>query len=337
MGMDTRAGNSGTSNSAPADRKGMPPDASLVFLRASAFVLLWNSGFIGAEYVLPNVGLLTLLFWRYWALCLILGAWLAFRRQLLWPGKQTVTHSCMLGVLAHGTWLGCVTYALQYGVPAGLVALIVALQPLLTGALSGLITGDRSSRFQWLGSLVGFGGVIITVGARIHPAQPVSVLAYLLPFGSVLAITLASLLERRRVNTQKACRIPLALSLFYQALGTALLVSLPALFLEGLETTVDLPFMLTMVWLVLAVSLGAYGLMWGMIARLDANRVASLFYLGPPVTMLMAWAIFGDTITLWDLLGLFVVVIGVAIANLIRHHPEARRRKGRKGRKGTGN
>jgi drug/metabolite transporter (DMT)-like permease len=144
----------------------------------------------------------------------------------------------------------------------------------------------------------------------------------MLPFGSIFAITLASLLERRRVNTQKAHRIPLTLSLFYQALGTALVVSLPAIFMEGLDTKVDLPFVLTMIWLVLGVSLGAYGLMWSLIARLDANRVASLFYLGPPVTMFMAWAIFGDTLAHWDLLGLLVVVIGVAIANLIRNHAD---------------
>jgi len=289
----------------------------MVFLGGTGFVLLWNSGFIGAEYVLPNVGPLTLLFWRYWALCLILAVYLGTRRRLAWPGNGMVAHSCLIGILAHGTWLGCVTYALLYGVPAGLVALIVALQPLLTGALSGFIAGERSSGRQWLGWLIGFGGVFITVGARIDPGQPSTILAYLLPFGSVLAITLASLLERRRVKEDEPDRLPLDLSLFYQALGTALVVSLPALYFEGLQTNTDRPFLLTMAWLVTGVSLGAYGLMWWLIERLDANRVASLFYMGPPVTMLMAWAVFDDTVTLWDLLGLATVAVGVSLATVM--------------------
>lgn len=314
--MGTRPPDTDTGNSGPPGDKDTPTGAGVVFLRAAGFVFLWNSGFIGAEYVLPNVEPLTLLFWRYWSLCLFLGLYLGFRRRLFWPGRQMVAHACILGILAHGTWLGCVTYALKYDVPAGLVALVVALQPLLTGALAGIMAGEPISRLQWLGTVIGFGGVLITVGARVDFGQPVTVFAYLLPFGSVLAITLASLLERRRVKYQDPRRIPLGLSLFYQALGTALVVSLPALVFEGLETKLDVPFVLTMLWLVVAVSLGAYGLMWHLLARLDATREASLFYLGPPVTMLMAWVVFGDTVTRWDILGLITVAVGVSLANV---------------------
>ncbi|MGC9453078.1 MAG: DMT family transporter [Oceanipulchritudo sp.] len=316
--MGARSPESGTGESFSPGKKDPTTGTTLVFLSASGFVFLWNSGFIGAEYVLPNVAPLTLLFWRYWALCLILGIYLAIRKRLFWPGGQMVTHACLLGVFAHGTWLACVTYALQFGVPAGLVALIVALQPLLTGALAGLMAREPISRLQWLGTVIGFGGVLITVGVRVDFGQPVSVFAYLLPFGSVLAITLASLLERRRVKFQDPDRIPLGLSLFYQALGTALVVSLPALFFEGLETRADVPFVLAMLWLVFGVSLGAYGLMWHLLSRLDATREASLFYLGPPVTMLMAWAAFGDTVTRWDLFGLLTVAVGVSLATLRR-------------------
>ena len=87
-----------------AAAQGAHPERVRVVLNACAFVLLWNSGFIGAEYVLPNVGPLSLLFWRYWALSLILGVYLGFRGRLVWPGREQAAHACLLGILAHGTW-----------------------------------------------------------------------------------------------------------------------------------------------------------------------------------------------------------------------------------------
>ena len=315
--MVTPTADSGPDGSSP-DRADRLFGRGALLLKGAGFVLLWNSGFIGAEYVLPNVGPLTLLFWRYWALCAVLAVYLTCRKRFFWPGGHVVAHAFMLGILAHGTWLGCVIYALLLGVPAGLVALVVALQPLLTGALSGLVTGEPTPRLRWMGTLIGFAGVLITVGARVEFGQPSSVLAYLLPFGSVVAITLASLLERREIKVREPRRVSLGLSLFYQALGVALAVTLPALLFEDLQTKADIPFVLAMLWLVVGVSLGAYWLMWRLVAQLDATRVASLFYLGPPVTMVMAWMAFGDTITAWDLLGLFIVAVGVGLANLRR-------------------
>ena len=109
-----------------------------------AFVLFWNSGFIGADYALPFAEPLTLLFWRYLPLTLVLAVYLAWRQRLVWPGARAAGMSMLVGILAHGVWLGCVAYSLFYGVPAGLVALVVALQPLVTGAFSGLVVGERT-------------------------------------------------------------------------------------------------------------------------------------------------------------------------------------------------
>ena len=116
------------------------------------FVFLWNSGFIGAEYGLPYAGPWTLLFWRYVALTLLLGAWLVLTQRLAWPGNRAVGHTALVGILAHGVWLGCVLVALDMGVPAGIVALVTALQPLLTGALAGPVLGERSDLRQWIGA-----------------------------------------------------------------------------------------------------------------------------------------------------------------------------------------
>lgn len=117
------------------------------------------------------------------------------------------------------------------------------------------------------------------------------------------------------VNT-RSHRLPLDLAMFYQSLATTVIMVLPALFIEKIVTQWEPAFLYTMIWLILAVSLGAYALMWKLIQRIDATRVASLFYLGPPVTMLMAWIAFGDKLFLMDVAGLMVVMAGVIITQL---------------------
>jgi drug/metabolite transporter (DMT)-like permease len=274
---------------------------------------LWNSGFIGAEYALPHTKPLTLLFWRYWALALILFSYLTLRRRLEWPGMKAVLIALLVGILAHGTWLGCVFYSLQYGVPAGIVALVVALQPMTTAALSGLVVGERTPLIRWVGLLVGLAGVVVAVLARTELSDPGSVFAYFIPFGSVAAITAASLIQRWLEVRKHTFRLAVDVGLFYQSLGTALAVTIPAILFEGLVTEWTPLFVGAMSWLILGVSLTAYALMWLLIVRIDATRVASLFYFGPPVTMVMAWAAFGDRILATDLVGLGIIAGGVIL------------------------
>jgi drug/metabolite transporter (DMT)-like permease len=280
------------------------------------FILLWNSGFLGAEYALPYTGPLTLLFWRYWLLTFFLFVYLGLHNRLEWPGLRASLVAGLVGILAHGVWLGCVFFSLGYGVPAGIVALIVALQPLSTGALSELVVGERMTRAHWAGLLIGLGGVLIAVLARIEFSSGRPTAAYFIPFGSVAAITAASLIQRRLYVRQHAYRLPVDVSLFYQSLGTALAITAPAFLLEDLVTQWTPIFAASLAWLILGVSLGAYAVMWLLIERMDATRVASLFYFGPPVTMLMAWTAFGDHLRITDLAGLGVIAIGVMITHM---------------------
>lgn len=281
---------------------------------AVGFIVFWNSGFVGAEYALPYADPFTLLFWRYLGLTLLLGGFLMIRRRFCWPGMTAVLISCVIGILSHGVWLGCVFYSLQFGVPAGIVALVVALQPMATGALSGPITGEPTPWYRWAGLLTGFAGVAVAVLARTDLSRADSMLAYALPFGSALAITLASLIDRKRELTAAPTkRVPIDLSLFYQSLGTVLAAALPAFFLEDLATRWTPVFIGVMLWLIIAVSLVAYSFMWILVARIDATRVASLFYFGPPVTMVMAWIAFGDRVLPTDLAGLLIVAAGVLL------------------------
>lgn len=222
----------------------------------------------------------------------------------------------LIGVLAHGVWLTCVLLALDQQVPAGIVALIVALQPMATGAFSGIFTGETTSLKQWLGLALGFIGVALTVGFRIESNDQNSIFGYLIPLGSVLGITLASLLQRRMELNTDSKKLPVGLTIFYQSLATAIALSFPAIIVEQLTTDWQPAFIYTTLWLVLTVSLGAYILMWLLIERVDATRVASLFYFGPPVTMLMAWIYFGDKVKTMDLVGLGVVLTGVFLTQI---------------------
>jgi drug/metabolite transporter (DMT)-like permease len=277
------------------------------------FVFLWNSGFIGAEYGLPYTGPFTLLFWRYLALTGVLGFWLSASGRLSWPGRRRVSHTALVGVLAHGVWLGCVLVALDMGVPAGIIALVTALQPLLTGALSGVVLGERTDLRQWLGLMLGFAGVVIAVSARLSQDATTPGYGYVIPFGSVVGITIASLLQRKWARHEGEERLALDTTLFYQSAATALALLIPAWWVEGFATQWAGPFVGTMAWLIIAVSLGAYWAMWRLLARQEATRVASLFYLSPPVTMVMAWLAFGDGLILTDVIGLAVAGAGVGL------------------------
>lgn len=290
-------------------------NALLVF----GFVLLWNSGFIGAEFGLDYTGVFTLLSWRYGLLALVLLIYLGLRGQLRWPGARATGLTAVVGLFAHGVWLSCVMLSLQLGIPAGIVALVIALQPMTVGALSGRVTGEPTSAASWVGLVVGFAGVLIAVLGRAGLDDGPSLAAYLVPFGAVAAFTVASLLQRRIELHSPADHVPVALALFYQSLATALVATIPAVALEGMTTRWTPEFVAILGWLVLAVSLAAYDLMWRLIERMDATRVASLFYFGPPVTMLMAWIAFGDTLRTSDLFGLAVIAVGVLLVYRVGH------------------
>ncbi|MFO7863358.1 MAG: DMT family transporter, partial [Salinivirgaceae bacterium] len=239
----------------------------------AGFVFLWNSGFIGAEYGLPYTGPFSLLFWRYLALTVVVFFYLLIRNRFRWVGWNVAAPNMLIGFLAHGVWLICVLFALSNQVPAGIVALVVALQPLATGALSGLVTGERTNAYQWLGLVLGFVGVALTVGFRIDFGSYTSVFGYLIPLGSVMGITAASLMQRRMEIQQNTEKLPVDLSLFYQSLATTVVMAFPAVFIEGLSARWEPEFIYTMVWLTLAVSLGAYNLMWQLIERLNAPEI----------------------------------------------------------------
>lgn len=280
------------------------------------FVLFWNSGFIGADYGLPFTEPNTLMFFRYAGVALILFLFLFIRQRFYVPEWPALWRSMVIGGLAHGMWLLCVLIALNDGVPPGIVALVVGLQPLTTGAFSGLATGERTSLMGWIGLVLGFIGVALSVGFRIDFGDLSSIFSYFVLLVSVASITVASLMQRHIGLYTPRLELPVDISLFYQSIGTLVLVTLPAILAEGLYVELNVPFTLTISWLTIGVSIGAYAFMWLLLERINATRVASLFYLGPPVTMLMDWAAFGTVPNMMDFVGLAVIFTGVFVTYL---------------------
>ncbi|HKL21696.1 MAG TPA: DMT family transporter, partial [Tichowtungia sp.] len=257
------------------------------------FICLWNSGFIGAEYGLPYAGVFTQLFWRYAALALLLFLYLLVTKRLRWPGWPAAAPVFFVGILAHAAWLSCSLLSIEYGVPAGVVALVVALQPLLTGALSGKVAGEPTPIHRWIGMGIGFAGVTLAVLARVNLNDSTSLFFHFIPLGAVAAMTAATLIQRRIELIRHDKVLPLDVSLFYQCLASAAVLLLPAVCFEKLHTDWQPEFFGSLLWLIGAVSLCAYSLMFDLIKRIDATRLSSLFFLGPPITMLMGWAFFG--------------------------------------------
>ena len=285
-------------------------------LLITGFAILWNSGFIGAEYGLSYAGPFAFLFYRYLALTLLIFTYLKVSNRFYWVGWRYAGHQMIIGMLAHGVWLACVLLSIDHGVPAGIVALVVALQPLATGAFAGVVVGEHVPNRRWVGLMVGFSGVAVSVIPQVNFEDSADVFGWFIPLGAVVAITAATLFQRRISLKKDYPHIPNDLSLFYQGLATTLAVILPAVFYEQLSVAWNPVFVSALIWLVLGVSLGAYILMWKLIDRMDATKVASLFYLGPPVTMLMAWLAFGDTVQVTDLVGLALVFVGVLLTYL---------------------
>ncbi|QBF33951.1 DMT family transporter [Thalassococcus sp. S3] len=287
-------------------------------LLCGLFVVLWSSGFVGAKFGLDYAGTFTVLFWRYVLVVAVLGLIVTLTRNWQRIPRGVLLRHMVVGALAHAAWLASVLGAIDLGLSAGLAAFITALQPIMTGALSVRMTGERVSAREWMGLGLGLLAVAIVIGDGL--ALGGSVLAYLLPFVAVIAITIASLIDRS-ANVDGGPKIPLVLVTFWHCTASLLVLTPLAIGLEGLRADWSVGLVFSIIWLALVVSLAAYGLMFVLLRQLPAARVASLTYLSPPVTMIMAWALFGETLNEAALLGLVVAALSVGLTLTARVVP----------------
>ncbi|WP_280156536.1 DMT family transporter [Piscinibacter sp. XHJ-5] len=274
------------------------------------FVLIWSTGFIVARFGMPHSPPFKFLTIRYALSVLCFGAWVALAR-VAWPRDRSQwMHLAVAGVLMHAGYLGGVWAAVKAGIGAGTVALLVGLQPVLTAIW--LTTTSRDSKHhavtpvQWIGLLLGFGGLVLVVWRKLGAGE-ITPLNLGLALLALLSITTGTLYQKRHVAP---CDVRAASTV---QLAAALVVSLPLALLEQEAIDWHPAFIGAMAWSVFALTLGGSSLLYLLIQRGAATQVTSLLYLVPPCTAVMAWAIFGESLSGLMMLGMALTAIGVAL------------------------
>jgi drug/metabolite transporter (DMT)-like permease len=272
------------------------------------FVFLWSTGFIVAKFGLPYAPPLTFLILRcLGVLALLVPVVLLW--QAPWP-RGSVRHIAVAGLLLQAGYLGGVWGAIKIGMPAGLSALIVGMQPLLTAVAAPLI-GERVRARQWFGLALGLSGVALVVYAKISLAG-LSLRAIGYCVMALLSITAGTMYQRRfcpRFDLRTGTLIQFTATIA-ALLPLAILFEQFDLSLSKVQWTPG--FVGALLWSVMALSIGAIFLLFKLISRSEATQVTSLLYLTPPTTAIMAWLLFGEALSAAGLLGMAVAVAGVA-------------------------
>jgi drug/metabolite transporter (DMT)-like permease len=287
------------------------PAGALAPLVPLLFVVLWSTGFIGARLGLPDAEPLTLLTLRYATVLVLMGA-VALLTRAPWPAApRQWLHIGVSGLLVHGVYLGGVFTAIRLGLPAGVTALVVGLQPVLTALGAGVFLGERVRPAQWAGLALGLAGVVMVVAHKVAAgASGHAVVALLAPAAIALVGITAGTLYQKRF----CARFDLRTGSLLQFLPCLAATALVAWRTETMVVHWTPSFVFALAWLALVLSVGAVSLLNVLIRRGSAVDVASLFYLTPPTTALIAWAMFGETLTGLALAGMVLAVCGVWLA-----------------------
>ena len=269
------------------------------------FVLLWATGFIGAKFGLPYAPPLTFLLLRVEIVILVMTG-IAVLMRAPWPRGVQVLHIAVAGVLLQAGYLGGVFCAIGFGMSAGLAALIVGLQPLLTAAYAAA-SGEPVSKRQWAGFVLGFCGVALVVTHKTG-SLGVGWQALACAVTALVSITVGTIYQKRFCGAQD-----LRTQSVVQFIAAGMVFLPLALAFETRPVVWSGEFIFALGWLVIVLSLGAITLLLLLIRRDAATQVSSLMYLVPPVTALLAWALFDEVLTLTALGGMVLAVIGVAL------------------------
>ncbi len=273
------------------------------------FVTLWATGFIGARYAMPWAEPFAFLAVRFALAFLLLAAvmpFLAHRRA----APAGAVKAMGAGALMHGVYLGGVFWAIRNGMPAGISALIVGLQPLITAVLARPLLGERIAPRQWLGLAIGFAGVVVVLSPKFGAlGSGIGVATVAAATCAVVAMSLGTIVQKRVGGATD-----LVSGTAFQYLGAALLTAVAALATETGTVVVNAELIFAMAWLVLVLSIGAIVLLMLLIRQGEVSRVASLFYLVPAVTALMAWLLFGEALTPLQVAGMALTTLGVGLA-----------------------
>ncbi|MDA9654480.1 DMT family transporter [Candidatus Pelagibacter sp.] len=271
------------------------------------FIILWSSAFVTTKPIIDNSDPFAALAFRFFFVAFGFFIFSIYAKQKILTNTRNLFQSLFSGVLFHGVYLGGVFYSVSIGMPTGIAALIVTLQPILTNALAGKFLGEKVTFKQWVGVALGFLGAALVLGFDIGSSLPV--LGVIASFIALLAITTSTLWQKKISNN-----LPLSVSNMYQAMGGCFF-HIVVIFIFS-EPYIDFTssFLIAMSHQVFLVSFGAFTILMYLIKNNSASKTVSIFFLIPPTTAIMAWLFLNEKLNNLDLIGFAVATLGVYIA-----------------------
>ena len=271
------------------------------------FVLLWSSAFITTKPLIDNSDPFAALAFRFSIVTLGFFLFSLYSRQKILINRKNFIESFFSGVLFHGLYLGGVFFSISKGMPTGIAALIVTLQPILTNALSGPILNEKVTRKQWIGVLLGFFGATLVLGYDIGAGIPlIGLVATII---ALVAITSSTIWQKKLSNN-----LPLSVSNMYQALGGVTFHFIVIIFFAKPYIDFTKTFIIAMSHQIFLVSFGAFTILMYLIKNNSASKTVSIFFLIPATSAFMAWLFLNESLSNLDLLGFIITTIGVYIA-----------------------
>ena len=271
-----------------------------------AFVLLWSTGFIGAKYGLPYAGTGDFLSLRGVGNIAVFLLLIFALKQPRLTIKQ-IFHSMVTGLLIHGAYLGGVFGAIEQGISAGVTAIVVGLQPLLTAFIAMYLFKESLNKKQWLALGIGVLGIALVVLNQVGLSK-VSSSALMCTIIALFGITLGTLYQKRFCQNQ-----PLLPSMLWQYIASLAVFLIISFSQSAPEVNWNNEFIFALLWLIIALSVISILLLLYMIEHGAASKVSSYFYLVPPATAIEAWLLFDETLSIISLFGMALCVCSVYV------------------------
>ena len=271
------------------------------------FILLWSSAFITTKPIIDNSDPFAALAFRFFFVALGFFLFSIYSNHSILINKKNLLESILSGVLFHGLYLGGVFYSIAIGMPTGIAALIVTLQPILTNALSRPILGEKVTAKQWTGVFLGFIGAVLVLGLDVGSDIPL--LGLVATIIALISITTSTIWQKRLSNN-----LPLPVSNFYQAVGGCVFHILIILFFAEPYIDFSKTFLIAMIHQIFLVSFGAFTILMYLIKNNSASKTVSIFFLIPATSAFMAWLFLNESLTNLDLVGFLITTTGVYIA-----------------------
>ncbi len=271
------------------------------------FIILWSSAFVTTKPIIDNSDPFAALAFRFFFVALGFFIFSIYAKQKIFVNTRNLLQSLFSGVLFHGVYLGGVFYSVSIGMPTGIAALIVTLQPILTNALAGKFLDEKVTFKQWIGVILGFIGAALVLGFDIGSSLPV--FGVIASFIALLAITTSTLWQKKISNN-----LSLSVSNMYQAMGGCFFHILVIFIFNEPYINFTPAFLIAMSHQIFLVSFGAFTILMFLIKNNSASKTVSIFFLIPPTTAIMAWLFLNEKLNNLDLIGFAVATLGVYIA-----------------------